>query len=85
MQSAFTFRHTGERIRAWRTFLQMSQRRVSDISGLSVTTLSSIELGNTQPSVETADSIREALGLTVDRLLSATPRETFDTNDDVAA
>ncbi len=60
----------GKRIREWRTRGEITQEDLSFCTGLSIPYLSEIENGKRRPSVDSIVAIADALGITVDELLS---------------
>ena len=54
---------TGALIKKRRSALGVEQRALSEISGVAVHTLSNIEAGNGNPTVETLDRVLHALGM----------------------
>lgn len=60
----------GERIRVLRNSRNVSLRRLSEITGVSKTTLSDIENDTKNTSLETIEKIARAFGLTTAQLLS---------------
>jgi len=62
----------GEKVNALRASRNMSLRQLSELSGLSKTTLSDLEHGYKNPSFETVEKIARAFDLTTTRLVSET-------------
>ena len=56
-------RDAGELIKKRRAALGIDQRALSEIAGISVHTLSNIESGKGNPTVETLDLVLHALGM----------------------
>jgi len=56
-------KETGDLTRRRRLSLHIDQRTLSDISGISVHTLSNIEAGKGNPTVATLDRVLHALGM----------------------
>lgn len=59
----------GQRIREKRREKKMTLKHIADASDLSVTYLSDVERGTTQPSLKTLGRVAEALSLTVTDLM----------------
>ena len=59
----------GDRIRMHRARLHMTQTQLAERIGVSLTTISAIETGQTDPRVSRIAAIADALGVSVDYLL----------------
>ena len=64
------YKMLGERIRAERQTLKMTQENFAEKANLSISFLGQIERGERKPSLETVVAIANSLGVTVDQLLS---------------
>jgi transcriptional regulator with XRE-family HTH domain len=64
----------GDKIRALRAKLNLSQQAVATAAGLSVSVVSQIEQGtNTDPKLSTITALAGALGVTIDELTREEP------------
>lgn len=63
------YKSIGQRIRACRLRLELSQEQLAEHAGVSPTHMSNIETGTTHVSLTTLVSIANALGVTADDLL----------------
>ncbi|MHB9096074.1 MAG: helix-turn-helix domain-containing protein [Eubacteriales bacterium] len=64
------YKMLGERIRAERMSHKMTQEALAEKANISVSFLGQIERGERKPSLETVVGVANALGVTVDYLLS---------------
>lgn len=55
--------HIGNLIKKRRSSLHIDQRELSEISGISVHTLSNVEAGKGNPTFESLDRVLDALGM----------------------
>lgn len=56
------------RIRAWREYLNLTQKEVADKIGITQSALSQIEIPNSKIRKVTLEKIAKALGITIDQL-----------------
>ena len=70
MNGGINYRLIGTRIADWRKRLSITQDDLSFLTGISVPYISEIENGKKRPSLDIIVSISDALGVTVDELLS---------------
>jgi transcriptional regulator with XRE-family HTH domain len=70
------YKAIGERIKAQRLKMEISQEFLAELDGLSVTHSSHIETGNTKVSLPALVKIANALGVTLDDLVCDSLKET---------
>ncbi len=70
MNGGINYRLIGTRIADWRKRLSITQDDLSFLTGISVPYISEIENGKKRPSLDIIVSISDAIGVTVDELLS---------------
>lgn len=70
MKNVINYKLIGTRISDWRKRLNITQDDLSFLTGISVPYISEIENGKKHPSLDIIISISDAIGVTVDELLS---------------
>lgn len=77
--------NVGEKLRFFRTSKNITIYRLSMKTGISQNHISSVELGNRQPTIETLLRLTKALGITLAELFndSGTPMELSDNEKDL--
>ena len=70
MNDVINYKLVGIRISEWRKRLNITQDDLSFLTGISVPYISEIENGKKRPSLDIIVSISDAIGVTVDELLS---------------
>ena len=70
MNNVINYKLVGTRINDWRKRLNITQDDLSFLTGISVPYISEIENGKKRPSLDIIVSISDAIGVTVDELLS---------------
>ena len=77
MNNVINYKLVGKRINDWRKRLNITQDDLSFLTGLSVPYISEIENGKKHPSLEVIVAISDAIGVTVDELLSGNMLSSF--------
>lgn len=77
MNNVINYRLVGTRISDWRKRLGITQDDLSFLTGISVPYISEIENGKKRPSLNIVVSISDAMGITVDELLSGNMLSSF--------
>lgn len=70
MDSMINYKLVGTRISEWRKRLSITQDDLAFLTGISVPYISEIENGKKRPSLDIIVAISDAIGVTVDELLS---------------
>lgn len=69
MTSLTTSEKIGIKIRLLRTKLKLSQEKLAELASLSKTSISTIERGESKPTIETLERIAKALGVELKELV----------------
>lgn len=77
MNNVINYKLVGKRINDWRKRLNITQDDLSFLTGLSVPYISEIENGKKHPSLDVIVAISDAIGVTVDELLSGNMLSSF--------
>ncbi len=78
MKTQLNYKLLGTRICEWRNRMTITQEDLSFFTGISIPYISEIEHGKKRPSLEIIVSIADALGITVDELLSGNQQSSMN-------